>query len=246
MTALKVKEIYELNAQREWNGYSFSRLLDVLYEYWCDHRFWTTLRQVIPFQTSRNVLDVGCGVVSVLNVVKREYPQLEMLGVDPLIERYLQLYDIDRRIRWLPSYMESLDLPSASHEIVCCSNALDHVEDVQAALHELRRVVTPQGTLLLTMDVFAAPVDRNEGHPFSFTVSSIATALRNSGFQIAWQRLDRRKLGMMNYANCRLRQGMTRKAVFLRRSIRQEVRSYAKQLIGRGALGELVLVAKAI
>jgi hypothetical protein len=88
-THLKDKEVYELNAQREWQGYVFPLLLDVLYEYWCDYRFWRVLKQIVPFGKIRNVLDVGCGVVSALNVIKRDCPILELLGIDPLIERYL-------------------------------------------------------------------------------------------------------------------------------------------------------------
>ena len=243
---LKEKEVYELNAQHEWKDYRFPQLLDALYEYWCDYRFWTRIKQAVPFQRPRHVLDVGCGVVSVLNVMRRDFPHLALTGVDPLMDEFQRMYDIDQSIAWKREYLESLDLPAGEFDVVCCTNALDHVEDVGAAFREIRRVISPRGVFLLTLDVFAKETYRNEGHPYSFTRNSLLTLLQQHGFRIDWVRLSRRKIGVMNYANYRIRQGMSRMAVYLQKSVREQARSYAKQLVGRGALGELIITAQAV
>jgi SAM-dependent methyltransferase len=176
--------------------------------------------------------------------MRRDFPHLELLGADPLIDEYQKLYAFDPSITWQRKYLESLNLPDGYFDVVCCTNTLDHVEDVQAAMREIRRVMAPQGHLLLTVDVFAREKQRNEGHPFSFTMLSLIDLLRSDGLEVVWKRLNRRKLGVMNYANCRLGRGMSRTAVFVRKGVRAELRSYAKQFMGQGALGEMVLIAR--
>jgi SAM-dependent methyltransferase len=140
--------------------------------------------------------------------------------------------------------LEQLSLPANGYDIVCCTNALDHVEDVEAALQEIKRVVIPDGVLLLTVDVFANEMLRNVGHPYSFTFNELFQLLRRCGFRVEWRRLSRKKLGMMTYAEYRLQRKMTDQAILLK-AAQEQLRSYAKQLLRRGALGELLLVAHA-
>jgi ubiquinone/menaquinone biosynthesis C-methylase UbiE len=243
---LKNKEIYELNAQQALRGYSFSHLVNVLYEYWRDYRFWHSIKRRILFPSWQSVLDTGCGLTSVLNVIRRDFPQLELTGVDPLMDEFRQFYGLDDSINWKRAYLENLELPDNEFGIVCCTNALDHVEDIEAALSEIKRVIRHGGMFLLTLDIFAKEKDRNEGHPYSFTKDALLAVLQRCGFKVVWSQLSRRKIGVMNYADLRIRQKMSRNGVFIRRSIHEQLRSYAKQILGRGALGELVLVAKNI
>jgi ubiquinone/menaquinone biosynthesis C-methylase UbiE len=246
MTSLKDKEIYELTAQHEWQAYTSSDLLDALCEYWRDFRYWEKVKATVPIGNFENVLDVGCGVTSVLNVIRRDFPHINLTGVDPLMDEYLKMYGFDTSITWKRQYLEDLAFPSETFDMVCCTNALDHVEDVEAAIHEIRRVLSRRGTILVTVDVFAKSKMRNEGHPYSFTRPAIFELLREFGFEVEWMRLSRRKLGMAKYTRYRLGRGMSPTAVFWNAAVQAQIRCYIKQLLARGAIGELVLVASKV
>ena len=238
---MKEKENYELRSQTIWQNYDFSTVMDLLHDYWYDFREWEKLKSFVD--SSQRILDVGCGVVSVLNVVKKEFPEVQCVGVDPLVDQYATLYPLDDTIQWRRGYLESLDFSDEEFSIVFCSNALDHVEDLDQAFSEIGRVLKPGGHLVLTLDVFAKEVERNEGHPYSFTPASFEAMVRNARYKPLFSTLVRRKLGMMPYVRARMDRGHTRTSV-RRLGAKEVVYSWIKQILRRGALGEAILVAQ--
>lgn len=242
---LKSKEVYELTAQHAWKGLPFDELMRVLSDYWRDFRFYDRLEKELGISECDSICDVGCGVVSVLNVFRADNPTIELCGLDPLVDEYAKLYPLDPTIKWQRAYLEAIEL-NRQFQLVCCTNALDHVEDLDRAMACLRTLVAPGGSLLLTVDVFASEMARNEGHPYSFTRDSFSRLLRRFGFDVQWQALCRAKLGMMKYADLRISKKLSRAAVMRRACAREIPRSFVKQLIHRGSLGELVLIAKRI
>jgi SAM-dependent methyltransferase len=151
---------------------------------------------------------------------------------------------LDNSITWLDDSMERLHMPDSAFDIVSCTCALGYVESIETAIYEIKRVLNPSGLLILTVDVFAQWKERHELLPYRFTKESLWKLLGKCGFTVAWSRLCRCNVGVINYANLRIRRKRSRNAILLRSIVAKTVRSYTHQLLRQGALGELVLVAK--
>jgi len=94
------------------------------------------------------VVDVGCGT----GLVAREALTLigahgSLIGVDPspgmLAQAKLQ------RARFVEGRAERIPLPDASADFVCMGYALRHIDDLDAAFAEFRRLLRPGGRLLV-------------------------------------------------------------------------------------------------
>ncbi|WP_210210777.1 methyltransferase domain-containing protein [Mesorhizobium sp. YM1C-6-2] len=62
--------------------------------------------------------------------------------------------------------IQAIDRPDAAYDIAICSHVLEHVGDDRSALHELLRIVRPDGLLYLAFpDPFREDVTRDWGFP---------------------------------------------------------------------------------
>lgn len=93
----------------------------------------------------QRVLDLGCGPHGGLI----GFQGCDRFGADPLIVDYLSLgYPLDEHgIAYVECRCEELPFPEAYFDTVITVNALDHVDDLAAAVREIARVLTPGGRL---------------------------------------------------------------------------------------------------
>lgn len=107
----------------------------------------------------RSVLDLGCGRGFLLSAVHRELPDARCIGVEVSesaadglrgtgIEVYVQ--DVTGR---LPASDASIDL-------VVMGELIEHVVDPDACIDEIRRVLVPGGTLIVTTPNLASWLNR--------------------------------------------------------------------------------------
>jgi SAM-dependent methyltransferase len=157
--------------------------------------FWKTWTQAAPYQdldvpkywseelprfscsrdlfSGKRVLDIGCGPVGLIHFLDNA---AERIRIDPLLLQYESRMPLRDPQLSLAGLGESLPLASDSVDIAICFNALDHMQDPGAALAEIRRVLRPEGTLLLMIHSFpkwARPffwIDRL--HPHHWTASA--------------------------------------------------------------------------
>ena len=106
------------------------------------------------FYAGKRVLDIGCGPRGSLEWADQA---AECVGVDPLANEYLKLGASKHRMRYVQSGAEELPFDDGYFDVVSTFNSLDHVDDVDAALKEIRRVTAPGGTLLLIVEVAHDP-----------------------------------------------------------------------------------------
>jgi SAM-dependent methyltransferase len=136
------------------------------------------------------VLDFGCGAARFLATLENA------VGVE------IAQQAVDRARRNVPGadvrLLEpdgSLPLGHAEIDLVWCSEVLEHIADVGHALLEMRRVLKPQGRVLITVPYhgrvqaagialtrFEAHFDPLGQHLRFFTRRSLAAALDNAGF----------------------------------------------------------------
>lgn len=90
------------------------------------------------------VIEVGCGLGNFLRVIKAK----ELIGIDPLWDKYKEIYKIElSNVRWINAKGEDLPLPDNCGDVVFNSNVLNHVQNPDQMLVELCRILKINGKL---------------------------------------------------------------------------------------------------
>jgi SAM-dependent methyltransferase len=140
------------------------------------------------------VLDFGCYDGYLLRKL-RERNHIEGIGVDiapAAVELAKKLSDLDG-LEFVVSDGLPLPFPTASFDVVVCSEVLEHVPDLEGVLNEVARVIAPGGRLYATMpnslnDVWppfrtlCLRVDEVEGHLRRMTREELVDAITSHGF----------------------------------------------------------------
>ena len=135
----------------------------------------------IPIGTT--IWDVGCGtgvVSAALQLMGRQ-----VIGVEP--SRVGAQVTAETGIPTFQTTLEKLELPSNSLAAVSVFDVLEHVPDRQSLLHELHRVLQPQGYLFISvpaLPVLWSQFDFDEAHQLRYTRSSLREELATAGFSV--------------------------------------------------------------
>ena len=116
---------------------------------------------------ARTVCDVGCGHGVYLAQMLTAAPGATGIGVDiseaslATARRLLDFHDIPPgRRRFLAGDVQvRLDVEDASQDAVTCFEVIEHLEQPERALSELRRILKPGGTLCLSTAIRMESVD---------------------------------------------------------------------------------------
>jgi SAM-dependent methyltransferase len=109
------------------------------------------------------VLDIGCGPRGSLEWASMASRRI---GVDPLVREYLELGARDHAMEYVDAPSEDIPIPDALCDVVCSFNSLDHVDNVERTLGEIKRVTRPGGLFLLIVEVNHRPT-ATEPHELS-------------------------------------------------------------------------------
>jgi SAM-dependent methyltransferase len=106
------------------------------------------------FYRGKRILDMGCGPRGSLEWAT----QAEIrIGIDPLAKMYRQLGTDRHSMRYVACGAENLPFTHGTFDVVSSFNSLDHVDDLDLVIDEIRRVLAPQGYFLLLTDVHRDP-----------------------------------------------------------------------------------------
>ena len=97
-----------------------------------------------------HVLDIGCGPRGSLDWAE---DAAERIGLDPLADEYQKLRPEGYQMEMIASGSESIPFTDGHFDIVASFNSLDHVDDLDETISEIKRVVCPGGYFLLLTDV---------------------------------------------------------------------------------------------
>jgi SAM-dependent methyltransferase len=118
---------------------------------------YTTYFGLAPdFYAKKRVLDIGCGPRGSLEWA---HMARERVGVDPLAKRYRKLGTGAHAMRYVNAGAERIPLPDRHFDVVAAINSLDHVEDVDEAVAEIKRLTKPGGLFLLIVEVNHPPTN---------------------------------------------------------------------------------------
>ena len=138
---------------------------------------------------SGDVLDAGCGTGygsrMLLGAGARSVTGVD---IDSATIDAAQL-DADERTRFMVGDIESLPMTDAVFDVAICFEAIEHVENQERALDELRRVLKPGGLLVVSSpNRLVYPVG-NEHHTHEYTPQELLGALdgRFANVALAYQ-----------------------------------------------------------
>lgn len=133
------------------------------------------------FFAGKVVLDVGPGPLGFPDAC----PARLAIGVEPLAQRFAE-HDLllsDSPAVYLSTGAERVPLLAESVDVVLARNSLDHVDDPEQVLQEIRRLLRPGGTLILNFDVDHTPTAME---PHTLTVERVKNGLL--GMTIEYER----------------------------------------------------------
>lgn len=106
------------------------------------------------YYSGKKLLDIGCGPRGSL-----EWATMARLriGVDPLAAYYKMLGTEKHAMEYIATGSESIPFPDEYFDRVTSFNSLDHVDNLEVTIQEIKRVLKPGGTFLLLSDVNHKP-----------------------------------------------------------------------------------------
>jgi SAM-dependent methyltransferase len=114
------------------------------------------------------VLDIGCGPRGSLEWATMARRRV---GLDPLANKYLRLGADKHRMEYVTAPAEGMPFEARTFDVVCSFNSLDHVNDVEVVISEIKRVTKPGGLFLLVVEVNHPPTPC-EPHALSPSITS--------------------------------------------------------------------------
>jgi SAM-dependent methyltransferase len=143
-------------------------------------RYWWAAQ----FAPGRRVLDAGCGIGYGSNMLA-EAGAAEVHGVDiaePVIEAAGQ--GAAPGVAFSAGDVAALDFGADSFDLVVCFEVIEHVEDSDAVLDELARVLAPGGLLLISSPNRDRYVPGNPHHRYEFLPDELKAELERRFKQV--------------------------------------------------------------
>jgi SAM-dependent methyltransferase len=100
------------------------------------------------------ILDIGCGPRGSLEWAGMTR---ERVGLDPLVDKYRALCEGQQQMTYVCAPSEHIPFKNGSFDSVSSFNSLDHVDNVDATIAEMKRVTAPGGRILLIVEIGHAP-----------------------------------------------------------------------------------------
>lgn len=153
--------------------------------YWFAHRNQVILRIITHFPPSGMVYDIGGGNGYVCRALQKSGLSVALLepGIGALNAVRRGVHNVIR------ATLHDACLSSASVPAVCLCDVLEHIEDEQGCLRELRRILTPGGRFYCTVPAHKwlwSGEDVEAGHYRRYTRESIRRALEQAGFAVEY------------------------------------------------------------
>jgi ubiquinone/menaquinone biosynthesis C-methylase UbiE len=152
-----------------------------------------TVGGVCPIDRRTRILEIGSGPAGILTHLPSDF----RTGVDPLEHFFAKVEECrrirDRAVCYAAAQGEYLPFPDNSFDFIIMDNILDHCEDIELVMGEVRRVLGHGGALYLRNYTFTGwgyclwgilevfMIDR--GHPYRFREKDLRYLFQRFGFE---------------------------------------------------------------
>ena len=100
-------------------------------------------------KTVKTILNVGTGTGNFLDILKKIAPTANITGVDPNSDSLEEAEKLYPDISFQKMVSEKLEFANDTFDVASISMALHHLPDVQKGLQEIKRVVKPDGWIIV-------------------------------------------------------------------------------------------------
>lgn len=177
-------------------------------EHWVRYRYLEEIKRVCEVTSDTKVLDVGCGISSVLHFVEGE-----RFGIDPLAAEYLKMYQYPAGISVKKGVGEKIPFSAGFFDVVFCSNVLDHTDNPSEVISEIARVLKNDGNFILTVSIFDQSLKRDWAHPHTFTEEDVLSLI-SGNFQIVFKEMSP-AVGLYAYVVNGLRENVEKELILI-------------------------------
>ncbi len=144
-----------------------------------DGRVQATLQAINNCKPS-SIIDLGCGKGRITQFIKQTFPDAAVCGMD-INEQ--NLVDFPNDIDTAVGGLLKIPMPDESFDFALCVEALSHTVDVENALVEMARILSPGGTLLVIDKNIESPVFmKMVGWEQWFSLDKLAKVALRAGF----------------------------------------------------------------
>lgn len=166
-------------------------LYDVVHHVFGVQRIHEEMITLARLRDGLRVLDVGCGVGNLLRTTGRQWPRVELSGMDPDPKALARARRKTRRagldVRLDRGFAQEMPYPDDSFDRVFSSLMLHHLDSTakDALLAEVRRVLRPDGVLVLADAVVGEHGHgRVRAHLRDNVVGAVSTRIAAAGFAV--------------------------------------------------------------
>lgn len=124
------------------------------------------------FYKDKVLLDIGCGPLGSLEWASNAKRRM---GVDPLSNEYLKLGAAEHQMEYINAPSEKIPLNNEFCDVVFSFNSLDHVENIEKTIKEIKRVVKSKGYFFLIVEINHPPRDCE---PHSLDANRLISSLK--------------------------------------------------------------------
>ncbi len=134
---------------------------------------------------NRTVLEIGCGTGGNLQVLSR-FGALSAMELDDSALKWAK----EKKLCTVKKGSLPFDIPFENRfDLVCMLDVLEHIEDDERSLAEVRKILNPEGHLLLTVPAFDFLWNDNDvvnHHVRRYSKNKLVERLRQSGYQVKY------------------------------------------------------------
>ena len=172
----------------EWTGercVPWTDDVQIVYEHLHRYHF------AAPYVDSKRVLDLGSGEGYGAALLARTAAEVVGVDIDPAsVEHSRRTYDGRPNLTFLEGSIADLGrFEAASFDVAVCFETIEHVDDHEAVVDEIARVLTPDGLLFLSTpdrDVYSPAGRHNPFHARELNRSELTSLLARSFSEVAF------------------------------------------------------------
>lgn len=159
MKKLWFKEIIEKNKEKydaeiDWHQKAYKKREGRSSNSWYEKHYTKYFGLSKSFFTNKRLLDIGCGPLGSLEWADNARVRI---GLDPLANEYMKIGASELNMTFVLSPAERIPFPDNYFDVVSSFNSIDHVDDVDKVIAEIKRVCKTGGTFLLITDIHEKP-----------------------------------------------------------------------------------------
>lgn len=163
-------------------------------------RIETTLRLLSQAQEQKRVatlLDFGCGPGTFLESVERNFPGIELTGLDISLTAILRAAERVPSAEFVLDDTEHPSFKPGYFDVILLNNVLEHVPAPMTVLASIERMLAPEGFVIVSTPsryryenmfraIIGKPIRMNsEDHVTEYSVGQVIDLLWGSGFEIS-------------------------------------------------------------